>query len=432
MGGGVGKVISDLATDDTKNNHSIIILEKPKKTHFMEKCIKSGIDVKVAPLQEETENFLCFADIVILHWWNHPLMYEFLSVFPTCNVRLILWCHISGCTYPFLPYNFLKKFHKVFFTSQCSYHNKYWSHAQREEMQKKATLVYGLGKLEHMQPKKNYSAKGEIIVGYLGTLTKSKLHPQFVNACYNILQQNSQIKFVLVGDKKTGQWIEDESRKLGIAERIELKGYCQNVNECLLEFDIFGYPLNPYHFGTTENSILEAMSAGLPVILMNQRTEQYIIDNDIDGLLSDDLTQYEKNILFLSKSENDRKRIGKQAAQNVHIKFDFSKNRQQFNDVVEQVLHMRATPVCFSNAIGSVAFDWFMHGLNEDDKTYFEHIMCETDESKKTDAINKCPDIFLEKTKSSIPHFVFCYPKDKKLVSLKNIFSIGTAHDKTI
>ena len=41
MGGGVGKVISDLAVHDTQYTHSILLLEEPEKKQFIDKCNKS-------------------------------------------------------------------------------------------------------------------------------------------------------------------------------------------------------------------------------------------------------------------------------------------------------------------------------------------------------------------------------------------------------
>lgn len=422
MGGGVGKVISDLSVNDTRNKHTVLLLEEPEKKQFIDKCKKAGIHVKVISSQIETVCALNNSDVVILHWWHHPLMCKFLYHFPECSIRLILWSHVSGCTYPFLSYDFCTKFHKIFFTSKCSFQNRYWNTLQRNEIAKRAVLVYGLGQLASMKKKEDYQTKNYVIVGYIGTLTKSKLHPEFVNISYEILQRNPQIKFILIGDKKAGKWIELESRQRGIENQIELKGYSENINDCLLEFDIFGYPLNPYHFGTTENSILEAMAAGLPVVLINQLTEQYIIDDGIDGLLSDSLEEYKEHILLLAENYRLRKRLGENAASNVHKKFDFSNNKQTFGDAIKEVMHLKAQRICFHDIIGTTPFEWFTQGMNVDDKKYFKHLLIETDEIQKKEQKKKCPEIFYEKTKSSIIHFFSIYPKDISLKYLKDIF----------
>lgn len=419
MGGGVGKVISDLAVHDTQYTHSILLLEEPEKKQFIDKCYQAGIEVKVNSSQTETVCALNNSDVVILHWWHHPLMCKFLYHFPKCSIRLILWSHVSGCTYPFLSYDFCTKFHKIFFTSQCSFQNKYWNTLQRKEIAEKAILVYGLGQLSLLKKKQDYQTKNPVVVGYIGTLTKSKLHPEFVNICYEILQKNPQIKFVLIGDKKAGQWIESQSRQRGIEKQVELRGYCENINDCLLEFDIFGYPLNPYHFGTTENSILEAMAAALPVVLINQLTEQYIIENGFDGLLSDDLEKYKENILTLAKHDTLRKYLGENASTNVHKKFDFETNKQTFIKAVTEVMQLKTKAICFQDIVGATPFEWFTCGMHIDDKTFFQHFIYETNAAQKKEQKTKCPEIFLEQTKSSVTHFSSVYPKDKTLKFLR-------------
>lgn len=114
MGGGVGKVISDLAVHDTQYTHSILLLEEPEKKQFIDKCNKAGINVKVNSSQTETVCALNNSDVVILHWWHHPLMCKFLYHFPKCGIRLILWSHVSGCTYPFYHMIFAPNFTKYF------------------------------------------------------------------------------------------------------------------------------------------------------------------------------------------------------------------------------------------------------------------------------------------------------------------------------
>lgn len=422
MGGGVGKAISDLTTSDTEHSHTVIILEKPEKWQFIDKCKNAGVVVKVTLSHREFEESLRSADIAIIHWWHHPLMYKFLFDFPKCEVRLILWSHVSGCTYPYLSYRFLSKFHRMLFTSRCSFGNSYWSSGQQTEIGEKAMLVYGLGRLDSVQKKRTYCAKENITVGYIGTLAKSKIHPEFVRICHSILQEMPQIKFVLIGDKEGGQWIEDTSRKMNIDEHIECKGYCRDVNKYLSEFDIFGYPLNPYHFGTTENSVLEAMAAGLPVVLMNQLAEQYIIDDGVDGLLSGSTGHYKENILALARNYLFREQLGRKASLSVFEKFNFTENLQRFTMAINETVRLKPKKISFRDVIGNTPLEWFVQGMNQKDRDYFEHLLYETHEDKRKEELQKCPEIFREKTKGSVVHFASIFPMDEKLKYLRDMF----------
>lgn len=405
MGGGVGHALSDLTLWDKQNKHKIIILQKPEKYQYIKACLDSGIDIIECPTMESIGNIIKYADIVILHWWHHPIMCKFLYGFPNIPVRLVLWSHISGCSYPALTYQFANKFLRVFLTSEYSLENLYWSNKEREEIRKKIKIVYGLGKRTKMEHKQNYEIKDDILkIGYIGTLAKSKIHPEFPIICKRILQILPKAEFFLLGDAEDGKWIIEQAEILKIAEKIHIVGFVEDINDWLLSFDIFGYPLNPYHFGTTENSVLEAMTVGLPIVLFDQATEKYIISQNVDGILAKDIEDYTNTVVQLAKDEKLRIKLGKNAVYNVEQKFSFEKNLKNFQKAVKELELEMPQEVNFNSIIGEEPYDWFISGLNESDK-----------ENLLNDRLDELDSIFFERSKSSIFHFARTYPQDKQL-----------------
>ena len=79
----------------------------------------------------------------------------------------------------------------------------------------------------------------------------------------------------------------------GLADGVFLaKGVTSDV-PCLLEtFDVFGYLLRRDTFATTENAVLEAMAAGLPVVMPREPLGRYILGED-GGILIDAPEEYE-------------------------------------------------------------------------------------------------------------------------------------------
>ena len=47
MGGGVGHAVSDLVLQDKKNVNRIVLLQKPEKLKYIDRCVKNGIEVIV-------------------------------------------------------------------------------------------------------------------------------------------------------------------------------------------------------------------------------------------------------------------------------------------------------------------------------------------------------------------------------------------------
>jgi hypothetical protein len=222
--------------------------------------------------------------------------------------------------------------------------------------------------------------------------------------CKKILELLPSAEFYLVGDKESGTWIENQAKTLGIEQKIHLIGFVDNVNEWLMSFDIFGYPLNPYHFGTTENSILEAMSVGVPIILFNQATEKYILTDNEDGILADGIEDYVVSVVRLANNERLRRQLGENAAINLCRKFSFEKNLQKFQNEVEKMGKQKPTEKSFHDVLGPSPYNWFCSAMNEKDRRVLT--------MRKYDEMEP---IFLEESKSSILHFARSFPEDEKL-----------------
>jgi glycosyltransferase involved in cell wall biosynthesis len=244
-------------------------------------------------------------------------------------------------------------------------------------------------------------------IGYVGTLTRSKLHPMFPYICRAVLEKIPNAEFYLLGDKEDGAWIGEQTKAVGIDSRVHLVGFSSNVNEWLDDFDIFGYPLNPYHFATTENSILEAMAAGLPVVLLDQATEKYIITSDYDGMLADGTEEYVRCMERLSMDKALRKRLGTHARESVYRKFPFENNLANFQNQIMEIGSLPKKQVVFKDVLGACPYEWFISAVNASDRKIID--------SQNYEALEP---IFKEKSKSSVRHFADTYPEDVRLVRL--------------
>lgn len=410
MGGGIGRALSELVIADAQNENTIIILQNPEKTHFIDKCKReSNVKVFIGLDTVQTSEIIQNADVIIIHWWHHPMMYQFLHDLPDIPSRIILWSHVSGCSYPYLNPEFIRLFDYLIYTSKYTLENKYWNQAEREWIDSHSSLVYGQGSLKDMNPKSSYDNKSETIqIGYVGTLAESKLHPCFPEMCRDVIEQVSNVRFIMIGDNQNTEWLQCRLQDLGISDYVTFTGYTDDVNKALTDLDILGYPLNPYNFATTENSILEAMAVGLPVVLMRQGTEKYIIDHGIDGLLANDISDYVKCIVELIKNQQLREKLGRQARINVYQKYDYKTNLDRYYHALKRVFATQKSVKDFSEVIGNCPLEWFMSAVNSDDKEKIE----------KEDVAD-IPAIFKEESKGSIRHFAREYPTDEHLQMLR-------------
>jgi glycosyltransferase involved in cell wall biosynthesis len=100
---------------------------------------------------------------------------------------------------------------------------------------------------------------------FVGRLKEQKGIYTLLNAWNNVSKINLQknIRLLIVGNGPLYSELENKVSELGLKETVTLMGYRTDVFELLATSDIFVLP--SYHEGNS-NSILEAMSIGLPVI----------------------------------------------------------------------------------------------------------------------------------------------------------------------
>lgn len=415
MGGGAGNAISNIIQQDKRDEHLLISLQRSAKRQYVSCCEMKGTKVLEEPSMEEANDWMAQADVIVVHWWHHPLMCEFLAKFPKeLSTRLVLWSHISGCGYPHLREEFALSFERVYFTTPFSYENVDWSKQGNEKIRKHSTVLYGIGNLDEKKyGYRKHNAIEECVVGYVGTLGNAKLHPLFIDYCKAVIDKVPKCHFLLVGDETDAKWLQEEIKGCGLENYFTFTGYCENVSEQLGKMDIFGYPLNPNHFGTTENVVLEAMLRCLPVVMLRQNTEKYIVDDGKTGFLVESVEEYGSVIAKLYEAAELRNAVGSRARELVLGRYNSEMNSKKFHAELETILLSPKKRYSFENICGKYPYQWFLSGMNEETRSVFESFLQGdiTDETLRS-YLQNGGEILRGESKSSIRHFGYFFPKD--------------------
>jgi glycosyltransferase involved in cell wall biosynthesis/SAM-dependent methyltransferase len=406
LGGGVGTAFTGITKPNARFpvEHEFILLETPEKTGFAERIRANGTAIFIKPNTGEIEKRIEKTDIVQINWWHHPQMAKFLYDFPDIPMRTICCTHVSGCTYPYLRTDFLKKFNKTLFTSPCSYENPEIATWTFDEKEKKTSVIYDLGdasRFFNLTRKKHDGFR----IGYMGTLAFSKLHPEFVGYCAAAASIAEDVMFILIGDQSNTETLLRQAEEYGIANRFEFLGFREDIGEELSQLDCMGYLLNPYHFGTTENAILETMAAGVPIVLMNQNTEKYIVEHEKDGFLVNNQTEYREVIRHLYHDASERERVARNAKIRIKTDFDVDQNNRKLWCCYEEVMTYPKQRVTFRDIIGRQPSDWFLHFIGHEKILFLEN------------RFENIGEIFKGESKSSVRHFAKYFPEDERLAS---------------
>ena len=403
LGGGVGKALSGIAAYEyshpTGCSHEIILLEEPEKTNFIDICQANGVKVDVASKGVDIAATINKADIVQLEWWHHPAMAGFLATFPRAPVRLVIWSHVSGSYYPYIVPDFLRLPRKFVFTSPCSFDNPYWDEQNHAWAAENCAAINSSGGFSGIVPQREPHTG--FTVGYIGTQSYSKLHPRFMEFCH-AAKDIPHLNFRMVGDKTNERKLSAMAAEYGLADKFTFIGYVTAVGQELANIDVFGYILNPKHFGTTENVLLEAMAAEVPVVCLNQGTEKYIVRHEETGLLVNSVEEYGNALRFLYEHPEERKRLGENARKYVLEHFSVRRTVEAWHTIYDEVLRTDKSSYDFEPIFGATPHDWFLACLPPDLRRDFT-------------VSNDWPDILKEPNKSSLPHFSRIYPHDEKL-----------------
>lgn len=424
MGGGAGKAIAGMVMTCSSANeeHQILVLEKPEKQQHILNCEKNGINVFFLEDKQDADSFIAWADVVVINWWQHPKMAGFLANFPKIPCRVILWSHINGCVYPYLPYGLLEEMEKVIFTTPYSMENPYWTQEQKNKIGCKCSIVSGMGEFrpELIEPKKEYNIKNSFTIGYVGTLNFAKLNKDYFIYCKEVVKHIPDVRFLMVGDYE--KKLPLLAKELGIEENFEFVGFVENVYSYLEKMDVFGYLLSSDNYATTENAILEAMAFGLPVVACDNKPEQFIISDGDNGYLVADSENYADCMKKLSESTELRKQIGINARNSVIEKYSCDENSKIFRENLKEVLGLEKRQHYFEKIYGRSPFEWFLSCTGNDREIFKQYMKNPSiEEESIRNFLLKCNPIYKELTKSSISHFASYYPKDILLKSLDEI-----------
>jgi len=309
LGGGVGRVLLNYLAKVRGSPdllHQVLSLEYAnEKALLAARTTGFPLMDKMSSDHEGILAAVAAADIVLIHWWNHPLLYAFLVRETLPPARIIFWSHVSGFHAPYVFNETLLLYPDLFvFTSPLSLDATEVKNLP-ENRQRNLRVIWSTGGIEHVasvQPKPHQGFK----VGYIGTVDYSKMHPNFLKM--SSMTNIPEAQFIVCGGPSEKQ-IQKESLQYERGESFIFTGQVNDITPYLSEFDVFGYPLAPYHWGTCEQALGESMAAGVPPVVLSNRTERYIVDDGVTGIVAADAEAYIRALEELFRNPELRRRL---------------------------------------------------------------------------------------------------------------------------
>ncbi len=313
--GGLARILlSTLKFSNNENSaflHEIIVTDKKHLTTQAKKIFSKYYKfLHVGKKESFIKKKIAEADIVQVEYWNHPLVYKFLSSFELPSTRLVLCSHTNGFSRPSVITKNAIDYSDIFLSAtRATQKHKLFNSKNNKYLKKKLKFVtypVDFERFGKIEPKKHNNFN----INYIGTLDYSKLHKDFLEMSDSI--DIPKKKIIICGDGFDKEKIISESKKYQ-RNIFKFKGYLANLKNILRTTDILGYPLDKKHYGSGEQVVIEAMYSKIPVVAFSNHAEKEIIKNNKTGILVDNKNDYVKAIKNLYLNPKKRRQIGKNA-----------------------------------------------------------------------------------------------------------------------
>lgn len=400
LGGGIGRVLSQLARHRRSTGSDVedvfVCLERPITARYADVITASGARLVIAPAAQQLDSLIASADIVQFEWWHHPLLAACMMKCSRSQMRPVVWSHISGLHYPSIPPGFSRLPYAFLVTSEVSLE---MLQGPRDNLLEVVNSTGGFDDLP--QPERTADAPPRF--GYIGSLNPAKLHPEIERYLDAVDLPGFSVAFY--GDVSGNPGLLSSCK----SGPLVLRGYTDQPGTVLSGMDVFVYLLNPAHYGTTENALLEAMACGVVPVVLNNRVEQSIVEDRKTGLVVNSPWSFANAISFLYNNPSERLRMSAAASTTVRARFSIGICAGLLDSVYARVMKQPKRPFQFSEVFGNSPADWFMACLG----TYRSCFKNGAGELAREERLHNA--FLYEKTKSSAFHFASCFPADSRL-----------------
>ena len=401
LGGGVGKAHAAIgAALPGAVRRTFVLLEQPRDRRHVDAIEGSGGRVVVTRDLEHVAGLAAAADIVQFEFWNHPRLFECLARCALPAIRSVFWSHISGLFRPVIQPGLIEQAGRFVFTTEAS--RAAPSVAGLPDAARERISVINSGFGFPGRPRKGQPRDKTPTIAYLGTVDFIKMHPGFFDAIDRLRGDN--IRVSVWGSVDPGDDVVSRARAMRHPERIHVGGQTAQPADALSAADIFFYPLQPDHYGTAENALIEAMSLGLVPVVLDNPAERAIVRHGETGFIAHSVEECVELLEMLLRSPDVRDSVSRNAVREVADNRTANGSARAFTALWQGLLHEPPKSCDFRRVIGNDAASWFLATQCLSGETWGATEQHSTDKPSK----------------GMLAHFVSAFPQDASLAQLAN------------
>jgi glycosyltransferase involved in cell wall biosynthesis len=338
-GGGVGSVLRAILEAERKGNSSVISsvvslehINEMTRRHFNsigvswsdQIAVKNNFDIPFSLVEK--------ADIVLVHWWNHPLLMRtlFNGLPPS---RLALWSHVNGFAAPqsFLPELFDLPDLFIFATKASM--NAPVVRELPHDIRRGLRVIRSCAGIP-ADAKKPFCRKKPFQFGYVGTVEPAKMHPDFLKLC---AAAKIPSRCIVAGGPAHNE-LRSQAERMGIGDQFEILGQVEDTGPIFGCLHVFAYPLNPAHYGSGEQVLIEAMAFGAVPVVFDNPPEKAIVRNHETGIVARSGEEFTNALRFLADNPDELMRLSEAGRKFVFDECDIEISVGQFKELYDEMM----------------------------------------------------------------------------------------------
>jgi glycosyltransferase involved in cell wall biosynthesis len=316
-------------------NHTVASL-LPSTTEALQLASSAGLPILNAPDHPTLINAIRKFDIVHVHFWNSPRLYELLrSDLPP--IRLLIKFNIGGMFPPHVITRHLVEFaDRLQTTGPFAHDLPVFAELTGEKRLTKVRMsneAADFSRIEGIRPKPHDGFN----VTYIGTVSFSKMHPEFVGFCSAVGVDDA--RFIVCGSGDATQTIQRQAVDLCIQDRFDFRKETEDIRSILAMTDVFGYPLCEDNYASGELILQEVAYAGIPAVILNTGGAARLVVDNFTGYVTHSRAEYAKAIKHLYYHPEERERLGNNAREYARQIYGDKNAARATNEIYEDMMN---------------------------------------------------------------------------------------------
>jgi glycosyltransferase involved in cell wall biosynthesis len=399
LGGGVGKAHASLkAAMRGGVDQTFLLLEEPEDRRFADLIAAGERSVVVASDPDSLATIARSFDIVQFEFWNHPRLFECLARTTFPPIRSVFWSHISGLFRPIIQPGLIEAAGRFVFTTEASRSISWLATLSKTAKSKIRVINSGFG-FEN-PPSRTPDGSRRPSIAYLGTVDFVKMHPGFFDV---IDRLDIDCRVSVWGSLDLDGEVVARAHAMRHPERIRFEGQTTEPAVALSGAKILFYPMQPDHYGTAENALVEAMSLGLVPVVLNNPSEMAIVRHGHTGLVARSIDECVTLLQTLLHSPEMIAKMSQNAIRDVAETKTAARSAREFLELWQRLLGEPKRCMNLNRITGNTPLDWYLATQCLPGELW-DGLRLGTSERA---------------SKGTLTHFVRTFPEDKSLMMLR-------------